>query len=664
MRFTQPNSDADVRLGQAEQVSVQIDIDALQAEILDSAAYGKMLAASLFADANVLSGFQQARASAQTLKVPLRVRLLIGPSAPELNSIYWEALRDPQDNTPLFTGENILFSRYLSSRDLRPVKLRAKGDLRALVAIANPSNLAEFKLAEVKVAEEMDRAKAALGDIPITFIPADANERCTLNKISERLREGYDILYFAGHGAIIKNEPFIWLEDDAGKVARTSALELSTRIKELDEQPRFVILASCQSAGTGTGNALQGIGPRLAEAGVPAVIAMQGNILMDTVAKFMPVLFSELQKDGTIDRAVAVARGMAREQADYWMPALFMRLKSGRVWYVPGFGEEGGGFEKWPALIRSAQRGQATPILGPAISEAIFGAWRDVAQEWADKYHFPLSPYQRDALPQVAQYLAVNQDRNFPRDAVEDHVRTLIQQRFAAALPDNLKQGRAPVDQLVEAAGAKLREAQGNDQFETLAQLPLPIFITTTFDSLLFDALKAANKKPELVICPWNEYVDTMDSIFEKEPDYRPTAERPLVYHMFGHFRQPDSLVLTEDDYFDFLIGVTGNKDLIPPVVRRCLADSALMFLGFQLDDWSFRVVFRTIMGQQGGGRRSRYAHLGVQIDPDESRNLDPRRARKYMESYFQNADISIYWGNSTDFIKELNQQWSQKPTA
>ena len=62
--------------------------------------------------------------------------------------------------------------------------------------------------------------------------------------------------------------------------------------------------------------------------------------------------------------------------------------------------------------------------------------------------------------------------------------------------------------------------------------------------------------------------------------------------------------MLTEDDYFDFLIGVTANKDLIPKPVRRALADSALLFLGFQLDDWDFRVLFRSIAGQEGARRR------------------------------------------------------------
>ena len=61
-------------------------------------------------------------------------------------------------------------------------------------------------------------------------------------------------------------------------------------------------------------------------------------------------------------------------------------------------------------------------------------------------------------------------------------------------------------------------------------------------------------------------------------------------------------------------------------------------------------------MGQQGGGRRSRYAHIGVQLDPDENRISEPGRARKYLDNYFDDADISIYWGNSDDFIKELSR--------
>src|SRR5262249_3612109 len=65
-------------------------------------------------------------------------------------------------------------------------------------------------------------------------------------------------------------------------------------------------------------------------------LAMQGKVSMQTVTTAMPVFFSELLGHGQVDRALAVARREVRERRDSWMPALFMRLKSGRIWYEPG----------------------------------------------------------------------------------------------------------------------------------------------------------------------------------------------------------------------------------------------------------------------------------------------------------------------------------------
>lgn len=332
MRFSQPGSDTDVRLGQAGALAISLDLPALQAET-DPAEYGRLLSRSLFANGQVLAGFQQARAAARAADSPLRVRLLIDPGAPELNALYWETLRDPDNpDLTLFTGESVYFSRYLASLDWSPVKLREKAGLRALVAIADPTDLGEYGLAAVRLDEEFSRARAALGDIPVTALPAGGKGFCTLEAVIGCLREGYDILYLVAHGAFVKGEGWLFLQGEDGRVARVSAGQLVSFIHDLGTKPRLIVLASCQSAGRGSGQALQALGPRLAEAGVPAVIAMQGSVSMDTVARFMPVFFSELQKEGGIDRAASVARGMVREAHDFWMPALFMRLKSGRIW--------------------------------------------------------------------------------------------------------------------------------------------------------------------------------------------------------------------------------------------------------------------------------------------------------------------------------------------
>jgi CHAT domain-containing protein len=125
----------------------------------------------------------------------------------------------------------------------------------------------------------------------------------------------------------VDGEPHLWLEDEGGKVDVVAGEELVTRIREMRQRPRLVVLASCQSAGQGDSEtrsddrgALAALGPRLAEAGIPAVLAMQGNVTMQTVAEFMPVFFRELQRDGQIDRAVSVARGAVRERPDWWVP--------------------------------------------------------------------------------------------------------------------------------------------------------------------------------------------------------------------------------------------------------------------------------------------------------------------------------------------------------
>ncbi len=418
------------------------------------------------------------------------------------------------------------------------------------------------------------------------------------------------------------------------------------------------MLVSCQSAGEGERDALAAVGPRLAEAGVPAVIAMQGNLSMETAAQFMPAFFSELQQDGQVDRAISVARGQVRERFDYWMPALFMRLKSGRIWYVPGFGGDRKGFDKWRSILREIEDGVCTPILGPGLNDALLGSQAEIARSWAKTYDYPLEPHERESLPQVAQYLTVNQYDRAPYREMEDYLKGSIRSRYGADLPPELMERTARLDEMILAVGAQRRQNSPADPYRTLAGLDLPMYITTNYDDLLTAALQEAGKDPQVVLCPWNEYTtERVKSVYQEEPDYRPTPERPLVYHLFGRLSQPDSVVLTEDDYFKFLIGVTRNSALIPKDVLGALVDSALLMLGFRLDDWQFRVLFHSLLDQQGNALMGRHPHIAAQIVPEEGHTLDPERAQEYLEQYYGEAKISLYWGTVEDFMSDFLSQ-------
>lgn len=660
MRFSDPASEVDRTYSSAQ--PIHFDPVGLRQRAGDAAAYGDLLGSQLLADPAGRSFFDQAVAVSQSQGHPLRIRLAIGPSAPELHSLRWETLRLPNSDSPLLTSETLRFSRFLSSLDWRPASLRPEGELRALVVVANPSDLARYRLEPVDAAAEETIARAGLGSIQTDALATQG--QVTLDNIARRLRDGYDIVYLVAHGMLVDGEPWLFLEQPDGATDRVPGRELATRIREAQQRPRLVVLASCQSAGAGVdptpqaAGALAALGPRLAEAGVPAVIAMQGNVSIETVNQFMPVLFEELRRDGVIDRAIAAARGSVRARPDWWMPVLFMRLRSGRISYKPGFGDDLQGLRKWPALVNNIKSGRCTPILGPGTSEWLFGSRRAIAERWAETFGFPMSASGRESLPQVAQYVAVDQDLYFMRDQLVSHLRQEAVRRFGDLLPPSLHD--ATLDQLINAAGALYASQHETETYRVLASLPLPIYITTNPGNLLGEALAAAGREPVIEICRWSEELTTLPSIYDDEPDYRPTPQRPLVYHLFGRLDEAESVVLTEDDYFDYLIGVTSNNDLIPPAVRRALTDTALLFLGFNLDEWDFRVLFRSIMQREGRNRRGRYAHIAAQIDPEQGQILEPEGARRYLEEYFGDADISIFWGSVDDFTAELASRWNK----
>ncbi len=660
IRLSRPDSD-ETRTDRGELKQASLNLTDLLETLYEPKEYSQKLTDGFFTDPALKNFFSSYKSSVLSQDgMGLRLRFFVGPDVPELHRVHWELLLDPDTNAPISTSQNILFSRYLSSNDWRPVRLKPKGDMRALVVIANPDDLAANKLAPIEADKELARATAALKDIPVTALPASSTEHATLTAIVAKLRESeFDILYLVCHGALNStSEPVLWLEGDDGKVKKTSANDLVVRFQELPQRPKLVVLASCESAGNDAGNALSALGPRLVEVGgIPAVLAMQGKISMKTIEQFMPKFFEDLQIEGYIDQALSVARGVVRDNPDSWMPVLFMRLKSGRLWYVPGYAEEQK-FDRWQSLISDIKNKQITPIVGPGLFEPLLGSMRDIAERWAETFKYPMAPYERDSIAKVAQFLSADQAPKFPYDQLVEYLRKDIQSRYKDQLDEAMLSPSVPINSLMDSVGAKRRAQNPDDSYKILAQFPLRIFITTNINTLLYSALKEQNKEPVIMLCPWNQY--TVSKANEVSRDFKePDEKHPLIFHMFGKIDEPRSLVLKEDDYFDFLIGFSRNNNIIPDVVKAALADSALLFLGFQTDDWGFRVLFRSILSREGS-LLDEYSHAAAQFVPEEGRISDPKGAQKYLEKYFsRKPQVNLYWGSAEEFLKELWKQWN-----
>ena len=337
-RFSDPNSQADVGAGARTEMFASFDPGKLQGYLIkgDMKGYGEELTRQFFSDNNLVTEFSGFRRAIEREEDRLRVRLNIRPSAQALYRFRWETLRDPGSGVKLATDQRIYFSRYLLSKSARRVPARPKGQLKVLVLVASPEGLKDYDppLAEVKKTPEVEAIRSSLGDATIEVL-----EKATLDGLTEALGSNeYDVLYVVAHGVFKgkdESEGYLLLEDEDGKEKRASATEFVNRMSELEHPPRLIVLASCQSGGSGTGDILSSLGPRLAEVGIPAVLAMQDDLTMKTNARFMPRFFEELQKDGQIDRALNVARSQVQEEDDFWVPVLFMRLKDGRLWEVP-----------------------------------------------------------------------------------------------------------------------------------------------------------------------------------------------------------------------------------------------------------------------------------------------------------------------------------------
>jgi hypothetical protein len=709
LRFRQPGDEAEPT---SERGEASIDFIGLRQASLDREAYGKLLSKNLFTDATVRQTFDKAWTATAVASKTLRLRLYVDRLVPELHNLRWETLFDHNQEHWLLTNPHVLFSRFQRSRDWRPVRLRPKGSLRALVVIANPKNLDELKvpglagerkLAKVEVASEMDRIQGSLaaqeGIAPLSkddWLVSDVNDpgRVTLGNLVAKLDEWYDILYLVCHGALISRanestvEPYLCLEQKDGTAALVPGVELVDYLRDMTHRPQLVVLSSCQSAGqgkqsrSGDDGALAGLGPRLADvAGIPAVIAIQGNIYMETVAQLMPVFFKEICEDGQIDRALAKARSLALAQQceDVWMPVLSMRLRQGCLWHEAGFTQdkEKPGFDRWGDLLAAISVGRCTPVLGPGLTESVFGSPREAVRRLLKSESLPTAALDQDELQQVAQYLATIQSKGYLWGAFKTYLKEAALHRHRNGLPETLQNeelDKVELDKVIAAVAGLRRMRLPEEPHRLLARLPVPVYLTANYDSLLEEELAATasgdlmltripppgsperekKREPVIEFCRWNEDLESLSSIYDFEKEYRPTVQRPLVYHLFGHLPVPDSLVLSEDDYFDYLMRVNRTDAQIPPAVVGAWSRNALLFLGFHFEDWRFRVLFRSILNEQRRNQGRPYHSVAVQINPDDN-GVQPEAARRYLAKYFGDPNtVGIYWGSTESFLQEL----------
>jgi len=286
----------------------------------------------------------------------------------------------------------------------------------------------------------------------------------------------------------------------------------------------------------------------------------------------------------------------------------------------------------WDVLLRRINQGRCTPFLGAGASYGVLPLGGDIAKQWADQYDYPMED--RSNLIAVSQFLALKySDSVFPKDLIVE---------------------------MFEKAG----EPDFTDPIEphrVLASLNLPVYVTSNYDDFMIKALVRRHRQPNRVLCQWNravkDYVTDNPTILEKDPSYKPTVANPVVFHLHGHVPISESLVLTEDDYMDFLVNISADPGLIPAPIARALTGSSLLFIGYRISDWNFRVLLRSFDRlSEGAVSRLNVAVMRAPAGSDEVKE----KTQDYLTKYYENIDVRVYWGTARDFVKELWTRWEQ----
>lgn len=332
--------------------------------------------------------------------------------------------------------------------------------------------------------------------------------------------------------------------------------------------------------------------------------------------------------------------------------------------------------------------GKLLPIIGNSIIEAAVFPFpsedgemprieETLAEAWAEKVGYPFA--ERTRLARIAQFVLMRSTA--PSVAKKSYVDFL--KGYLLDAGEMLGVDAGTVTSLRQKTGLTLTEISTEleltspdekSPLDLLAQMNLPVYITTSYYDFLEQALAKAGKVAITHVCFWDgppppDAEQYTPALGFKPGDPTQPGFRPIVYHLLGHERFPSTIVLAEDDFLEYLKKIAldstnSQRPIIPTYLRDQLANSALVMMGLNVSDWDFRVLFRGVLPLT----IDTYRHpcLALQLDPSKQKELANdddqavKAAHTYLESYFDHASFKVLLQDADAFVQQLWQLWQQ----
>jgi hypothetical protein len=289
----------------------------------------------------------------------------------------------------------------------------------------------------------------------------------------------------------------------------------------------------------------------------------------------------------------------------------------------------------WDVLIKSLHNGKCTPFLGPGISSTDVHEFTELARIVGAVERYPLGKSCTD-LPRLAQFIAIHHgDDSYPRNLVSDAIEEIAQPDFS----------------------------QDDQPHGVLASFPISIYVTSTYDNFMYSALERKNKQPRIEIYRWKDQLQHIDSIFDSVDPHRGIdRDKPVVFHLLGHSKTVESLVVSEDDYIKHLSAMVrdaaeadmavNKKQKLPLEVIKAFRFNTLLFVGYSVHDYCFRIIMHVLDPLLQHPQRERHKRIAVQLPEGD------RDKHAYVKKLLGSWDLVVEWGTPFEFAKELKRRY------
>ena len=172
-------------------------------------------------------------------------------------------------------------------------------------------------------------------------------------------------------------------------------------------------------------------------------------------------------------------------------------------------------------------------------------------------------------------------EKQFPKDSVGNLQRVSLfyevkngRQNLVRKISDAVFQGKRPSPILC-----------------ALARLKFPLVVTTNYDQLYELALQAAGKTPLVSVYNKNGDQPTRDYPGNLDP------HQPFVVKVHGDVQSPESIVITDEDYIQFVLRMSDKEPYnpVPLTYRFFFTKWPTLFVGYSLLDYNLRLLFKTL---------------------------------------------------------------------